>query len=358
MATGMTMKAAVSARALAGKPVTRTQSRRGVNTTPRADAGNERRAAETMRVLERTTEISSSKELDAALALAGDNLVMLAIESDEECFMGDSSWNGSDSKMASCKQLSASLARIAREAQDVSFLKLEVVGHPDSRALANELGVHQFPTYQYYKHGELVWEHVGAGAGSHEKIAEGVLFYGNTGAGGMKTTEYITEVSSESEFQQFLESCAPEQDVPGLVAPVSVPCEKQLAVLDVSIEKNAPAGCLHIFPAIVSLARNTAGATRWARLLGDANESSAELMKKLNVDEVPTFVFFADGKEVTRYSGADRMALMNKVLEFQRANGVKLPERATRKRMSTAEAKEIARAARERDRAAGRSSGW
>jgi len=139
---------------------------------------------------------------------------------------------------------------------------------------------------------------------------------------------------------------------------VSVPCEKQLAVLDVSIEKNAPAGCLHIFPAIVSLARNTAGATRWARLLGDANESSAELMKKLNVDEVPTFVFFADGKEVARYSGADRMALMNKVLEFQRANGVKLPERATRKRMSTAEAKEIARAARERDRAAGRSSGW
>ena len=37
-----------------------------------------------MRVLERTTEISSSKELDAALALAGDNLVMLAIESDED----------------------------------------------------------------------------------------------------------------------------------------------------------------------------------------------------------------------------------------------------------------------------------
>ena len=47
--------------------------------------------------------------------------------------------------MASCKQLSASLARIAREAEDVTFLKLEVVGHEDSRKLAQELGVHQFP---------------------------------------------------------------------------------------------------------------------------------------------------------------------------------------------------------------------
>ena len=27
---------------------------------------------------------------------------------------------------------------------------------------------------------------------SYEKIAEGVLFYGNTGAGGMKTTEYVS----------------------------------------------------------------------------------------------------------------------------------------------------------------------
>jgi hypothetical protein len=323
-----------------------------------ADAGAERRASETARVLERTKEISNSAELDAALALAGDDLVMLAIESDEECYAGESAWSGSDAKMASCKQLSASLARIAREAEDVTFLQLDVVGHEDARALAKELGVHQFPTYQYYKHGELMWEHVGAGAGSHEKIAEGVLYYGNTGAGGMKTTEYIQEVQSAADLEGFLASCAPEQDVAGLVAPISVPCEKQLAVVDVSIEKNAPAGCMHIFPAIVSLAKNTAGATRWARLIGDASEDAVALMKSMKVTEVPTFVFYADGKEVDRYSGSDRMALMNKVLQFQRANGVKLPERATRKRMSTAEAKEIARAAREREKAAGRRSGW
>lgn len=334
------------------------RGRRRSAVTPRASAGDERRARESERVLERTKEISSAAELDAALALAGDDLVMLAIESDEECYAGESSWSGADAKMASCKQLSASLARIAREAEDVTFLKLEVVGHEDSRKLAQELGVHQFPTYQYYKHGELMWEHVGAGAGSHEKIAEGVLFYGNTGAGGMKTTEYVSELSNQDDLDQFLAACAPEQDNPGFTAPLNVACDKQLAIVDVSVEKNAPAGCMHIFPAIVSLAKNTAGATRWARLVGDSNEAADALMKSLNITEVPTFVFYAEGKEVDRYVGADRMALMNKVLAFQRSNGVKLPERAPRKRMSTAEAKEIARAARERQKAAGRQSGW
>ena len=324
----------------------------------RSLSGDERRAAETARVLERTKEIRTSDELDAALALAGDSLVMLAVESAEECYAGDSAWSGADAKMESCRNLSASLARIAREAEDVTFLKIEVVGHEDARALARDLGVKQFPTYLYYKNGELLWEHVGAGAGSHEKIAEGVLYYGNTGAGGMKTTEYITEVKSQADLENFLAACAPEQDVPGFMAPVSVPCDKQLAIVDVSVDKNAPAGCMHIFPAIVSLARNTAGATRWARLIGDASEDAAKVMSAMNVTEVPTFVFFADGKEVDRYTGADRLALMNKVLEFQRKNGVRLPERATRRRMSTAEAKEIARAARERERAMGRQSGW
>jgi len=320
--------------------------------TRAASEGDVRRAMETQKVLERTTDINSASELDAALALAGDDLVMVAIESDEECYAGESAWSGEDAKMFSCKQLSASLARIAREAKDVTFLRIEIVGNSGARALAKELGVSAFPTYQYYKRGELVWEHVGAGAGSHEKIAEGVLFYGDNGAGGMKASEYITEVKSATDLQDFFALCAAEN------ANLSVPCDKQLAVLDVSVEKNAPVGCLHIFPAIISLAKNTAGATRWARLMGDTSAEAAALMKSLKITEVPTFVFYADGKEVQRYTGADRMMLMNKVLEFQKNNGVRLPERAPRKRMSTAEAKEIARAARERDRAAGRQSGW
>ena len=45
----------------------------------------------------------------------------------------------------------------------------------------------------------------------------------------------------------------------------------------------------------------------------------------------PVFRLFADGKEVDRYTGSDRMTLMNKVLAFQRANGVKMPQRERRR---------------------------
>jgi hypothetical protein len=57
---------------------------------------------------------------------------------------------------------------------------------------------------------------------------------------------------------------------------------------------------------------------------------------------------------VDKYAGADRVEPMNRVLRFQSANGVRLPQRSTPARMSTAEAKEIARAARDRAKQQGR----
>ena len=115
-----------------------------------------------------------------------------------------------------------------------------------------------------------------------------------------------------------------------------VPCDKQLAIVDVGVNKEPPDGCIHIFPAVLSLARNTAGFTRWARVAADANPEMAALVKELGVQEVPSFVFIADGKVIDRYTGSDRLELMNRVLNFQKANGIALPQRQTRARMSTA----------------------
>ena len=81
-------------------------------------------------------------------------------------------------------------------------------------------------------------------------------------------------------------------------------------------------------------------------------------MKDLKVESVPTFVLFADNKEVGRYSGTDRGTLMATVLEAQAKVGFKMPEPPVRKRPSIAEAKKIAAEAREREKAAGRQSGW
>ena len=211
-----------------------------------------------------------------------------------------------------------------------------------AKELADKLGVKDFPTFQYYKHGDLLWQHQVSAPGSHESIAEGVLYYGDEGAGGLKVQDFLTDIETEADLKDFLELCMPPQEVPvsSLRLTSNAPSNSRLSTF---VENDPPSGCLKIFPAVVSLSRNTAGATRWARLVADKNKESKTLAKTLKVTDVPSFVFFADGKEVDWYTGSDRMALMNKVLAFQRENGVKMPQKRTTKRMTTAQAREIAK---------------
>lgn len=117
-------------------------------------AEDDRRWSETQRVLERTQDIHSMQELAAAFQLAGDKLVMVAIESDEECTMAEEFLDttpGTETNQEQCRQLSSSLSRIAREADDVAFLKVEIVGDDSARDVAHQLGVTRYPTFQYYK---------------------------------------------------------------------------------------------------------------------------------------------------------------------------------------------------------------
>lgn len=120
------------------------------------DSVQARREAESLRVDSRTKQIHSLAELDAAFTLAGDKLIMLAIESEEECVMSDDVWDrnnvaGTENNKEQCRQLSASLARIAREADNVVFLRVEVLESGETRQIAKELNITKFPTYQYWK---------------------------------------------------------------------------------------------------------------------------------------------------------------------------------------------------------------
>ena len=65
---------------------------------------------------------------------------------------GASAYSFSADNNEACRALSASLARISREATDVEFLNVQVLETGGgARQVANALNVHKFPTYQYYK---------------------------------------------------------------------------------------------------------------------------------------------------------------------------------------------------------------
>jgi len=130
---------------------------RNVRVNAQYDSISDRRARETERVLDRSQEIHSMQEFEAGLSLAGDRLVMVAVESEEECVMADDNWSQSAGSANlqfnddACRQLTSSLARIAREAENVNFLRVEVTEGGGARDVARTLGVDKYPTYQYYK---------------------------------------------------------------------------------------------------------------------------------------------------------------------------------------------------------------
>lgn len=52
-----------------------------------------------------------------------------------------------------------------------------------------------------------------------------------------------------------------------------------------------------------------------ARLNGDESAETQQLLQQFNVLEVPTFLFFKNGKEVTRHVGSSRGDLIGKILQ-------------------------------------------
>ena len=297
--------------------------------------------------------VTSREELDAAFSLSSDEeLVIVTVQSEEECNLGSDPGAFNVNQPAdACVALKDTLSRVARECENVSFVSLEGDASPAARALSAELGVTTFPTVQYYKAGKLLFQHAGA-ASAAGKVDESVAFLGSTG-----WDEHVSEVKGKEDLEGFLASCAaPAAAVRGME--LWAPCDQQLGVLDVSTQDSP--GCAHIFPAVLALAKNTAGAVRWARLLGDAGPQQKALIAELKVASVPSFIFFnpKTGKEFGRYTGADRGQLMAAVLEAQQITGYSLPSPPPRKRPSVAEAKRIASEARAREKAAGRQSGW
>ena len=117
------------------------------------------------------------------------------------------------------------------------FLTLEGDADEECEALAKSLGVTKFPTIQFYRSGELLWEHVGVDR-STEDLGQGVLYYGDKIDG----KEAVESVGSLPELDKFLDAC----DRAGT-----------LAVVNVSTINCGP--CIHIFPAVIALAKSMKG---------------------------------------------------------------------------------------------------
>ena len=69
----------------------------------------------------------------------------------------------------------------------------------------------------------------------------GVLFFGDTAARGEKASTYVQELTSRAELEAYISSQGPDV----------------LTVVDVSLNNADP--CIHVFPAVLALAKNMEG---------------------------------------------------------------------------------------------------
>jgi thiol-disulfide isomerase/thioredoxin len=271
----------------------------------------QRRMKESERVEERVTFISSEREWDVAVKQAGDRLVVVEVQSEVVCQSGwdeepELQWEA-DKKAAlePCRNLKHVFQRTARDCPDVVFLTVEA-DSDEGQALCDRLGVEVLPTLQFWRHGRLLWEHRGVVA-LNEDLGEGVLYFGDTAANNEKASAYVKDLHSRADLDSF----------------VAEATEKELVVVDVSLTGAAP--CVHIFPAVLALARSFKGFASFARLMGDENDELKALLAELEITQVPTFLFFRNGKPVGRHVGSSRGDLIGQILAQQSAAGIQPP---------------------------------
>lgn len=101
-------------------------------------------------------------------------------------------------------------------------------------------------------------------------LAAGVMYYGDSGRQGERPSDFVTELRSQEDLDAFISGSNKD--------------DKILTVIDVSLTTATP--CIHIFPAVLALAKNFTGYARFARLMGDASPAMQDIIRSLNVVEV------------------------------------------------------------------------
>lgn len=178
----------------------------------------------------------------------------------------------------------------------------------------------QVPHFSFYKNQELVHEEEGIDA---EQLENDVLYYGDVDApiiqlhGRTEFEDLVREHKTDDKLVVVdvgLKNCGPCVKVRRL-------CIDRLHALsarettDNLIDFGAMAW--QVYPTFIKLSKRMKDVAIFARLHGDESQDCQELLKLLDVVEVPTFLFIKGGKLLGRYVGSGRGSLIGEILRHQ-----------------------------------------
>jgi thiol-disulfide isomerase/thioredoxin len=177
-----------------------------------------------------------------------------------------------------------------------------------SSDLCKHLDITHFPTVCFFKNKVLVWKTYGAAALTSD-TNEGLLYFSENSQ--LKSSDHVRELDTEQGYDSFMAS-------EGIEKPADV------KIVMFSTPMCTP--CIHVYPSFVTLAMNFKGIADFARV--DMEDSATErqpLFERLRILEVPTFVLFFRGKEISRTVSSQRGDLIGHVLQTVMKLGITPP---------------------------------
>eukprot|EP01025_Chloroclados_australasicus_P003322 TRINITY_DN10778_c0_g1_i1.p1 TRINITY_DN10778_c0_g1~~TRINITY_DN10778_c0_g1_i1.p1 ORF type:complete len:386 (-),score=40.72 TRINITY_DN10778_c0_g1_i1:180-1337(-) len=268
-------------------------------------------------------DVSSVEELERYLHVARNRLVVLEVMSDAVCETGlievDDGWDlekdkKERAKLEVCQHIRHDFVRMAAKSPNVTFLST-LVDPSEPSELAKHLHVQHYPTALFFKNGEVVWKSEGSHAMKGD-MAEGVLYFGNP-TKNVKGSEHMQELYSEDDLNRFLAG-----ETGG---------NSDLKIVMLSTHMCSP--CIHVYPSTLMLAMNFEGAIDFAKLEDDGSEELEDLFYSLNILEVPTFLIYFKGREVSRNVSSSRGDLIGHILQVASQYGI-APPKSPRKQLA------------------------
>ncbi|CAK9194800.1 unnamed protein product [Sphagnum troendelagicum] len=220
-------------------------------------------------------QIHTVEEFDAAMRAAGSKLVVVEYAA---------------SHSEKSKKIYPAMVDLSIACQDVVFLLILGDETDDTKELCDRAGIEKVPHFVFYRNNEVVHEEQGI---DEEQLQGDVLYYGDPDAP-------ILQLHGRADFEALLQEHK---------------ADDKLLVIDVGLKNCGP--CVKVYPTFIKLSKKMAGNAIFARMHGDENDDCKQLMREMNVVEVPTFLFVRDGKLCGRYVGSGRGELIGEILRHQ-----------------------------------------
>lgn len=224
----------------------------------------------------RLQRVHNVREFEAALRAAKNKLVVVE-------------YARSDNQQS--QKIYPVMVDLSRRCGDVDFILVMGDESEETRELCRREGVDKVPHFSFYKGMERLHDEEGIGP---DQLMGDVLYYGDNHS-------LVEQLHSRWEVEELVAKCKEEG---------------KMLVLDVGLKHCGP--CVKVYPAVIKLSKTMADlAVVFARMNGDENDSCMQYLRDMDVVEVPTFLFFREGKLSGRYVGSGKGELVGEILRYQ-----------------------------------------